>query len=57
MIKQRRLNWLGDLVRLDINTPARESLERALNGPIDKKEGLKATWLEAMFKVWTCFYY
>ena len=50
MIKQRRLNWLGDHVRLDINTPARESLERALNGTVDKQEGPKATWLEAMFK-------
>ena len=44
-IKRRRLNWLGDIVKLNMNTPAIENIETALKGLIDKQVRPKATWL------------
>ena len=42
IIKWRRLNWLGHLVRLPKETPARQALEEALQ-PAKKKKGRPQT--------------
>ena len=45
IIKRRRLNWLGHLMRLPKETPARQALEEALH-PTKKKEGRpQMAWL------------
>ena len=45
-IKRRRLNWLGHLMRMDTQTPARKSLTEALT-PAKKKRGKPPmTWLK-----------
>ena len=49
-IKRRRLNWLGHLMRMDTQTPARKSLTEALT-PAKKKRGKPPmTWLKVIEK-------
>ena len=50
IIKRRRLNWLGHLMRMPIDTPARISLYEALR-PSKKKVGkTPTTWLRVIEK-------
>ena len=49
-IKRRRLNWLGHLMRMEKETPARKSLTEALT-PAKKKRGKPPmTWLKVIEK-------
>ena len=48
-IKRRRLNWLGHLMRMPANTPARISLHEAFR-PVKKKVGKTPTWLKVIEK-------
>ena len=49
-IKRRRLNWLGHLMRMNPNTPAREALEVALT-PAKRPVGRPIlTWLDTIKK-------
>ncbi len=45
IIRQRRISWLGHLLRLDDNTPAKQALDYALK-PVTRKRGRpKLNWL------------
>ena len=43
-IKRRRLNWLGHVLRMDEETPARRALEEAMR-PAKRRVGKKNTIL------------
>ena len=49
-IKKRRLSWLGNLLRLDVATPARIALKESVR-PVKKIVGKhKFTWIELVKK-------
>ena len=50
MIRRRRLNWLGHLMRLPPETPARISLHEALRTTKRKRGKAKTTWLKVIEK-------
>ena len=45
-IKRRRLNWLGHMMRLTQDTPARQSLNEALSQPKRKVGKQPLTWIK-----------
>ena len=49
-IRRRRLNWLGHLIRLSPETPARMSLYEALRTTKRKIGKAKTTWLKVIEK-------
>ena len=49
-IRRRRLNWLGYLIRLSPETPARISLYEALRTTKRKRGKAKTTWLKVIEK-------
>jgi hypothetical protein len=48
VIRRRRINWLGHLLRLQPETPARKSLEEALRPTKLKKGRPSTTWLQVI---------
>ena len=46
VIGQRRLTWLGHVIRLNEQTPARQALEYAMQSYKKKKGRPKMTWLK-----------
>ena len=50
MIRRRCLNWLGNLMRLPPETPARASLYQALRTTKRKRGKAKTTWLKVIEK-------
>ena len=48
VIKRRRLNWLGHLMRLPADTPARQALEEHLRQTKSKAGRPKTTWLKTI---------
>ena len=44
VVKKRRLSWVGHLLRLDKNTPARIALKEACR-TVKRKSGPKSTWI------------
>ena len=46
IIGQRRLAWLGHVVRLNVQTPARQALEYAMQNYKKKRGRPKLTWLK-----------
>ena len=49
-IRRRRLNWLGHLMSLPLETPARISLCEALRTTKRKRGKAKTTWLKVIEK-------
>ena len=49
-IKRRRLNWLGHVMRLPANTPARMALNEHLRHNKGKKGRPKSTWMRTIKK-------
>ena len=49
IIKRRRLNFLGHIMRLDTNTPVRIALKEALLPVVNKRGRPKFTWLKTVF--------
>ena len=47
IIKKRRLSWLGHLLRLDAQTPARIALKEACR-IVKKRPGRKNSWIETI---------
>ena len=48
IIKRRRLNWLGHMMRLDANTPVRKALDESLK-PAKRNRGKPpTTWLKVV---------
>ena len=50
MIRRRRLNWVGHLMRLPPETPARISIYEALRTTKRKRGKAKTTWLKVIEK-------
>ena len=48
MIKRRRLNFLGHIMRRNENTPIRIALKKALNPTEGKRGRPKITWLKTV---------
>ena len=48
MIQRRRLMWVGHLLRLDEETPARQALEEATRRVKLVKGGQKSTWIQGI---------
>ncbi len=49
-IEKRRLSWLGHLMRLDVDTPARKALNEALKYTPRKQGRPPATWIDVIQK-------
>ena len=49
-IKRRRLNWLGHVMRLPVDTPARLALKERLRSVQNKKGRPKNTWVKTIKK-------
>ena len=49
-IKRRRLNWLGHLMRMQTDTPARIALKEALQPKTKKRGKSQTTWLKTIEK-------
>ena len=49
VVKRRRLSWLGHLLRLPVDTPARKALQEYIR-PVKKKVGRpKTTWFRQIY--------
>ena len=50
IVKERRLSWLGHLLRLDAETPARKALQEYIRTVTKNQGGRKTTWFDIIKK-------